>query len=153
MSPFTIDLWATRPVFLPGHRIRVEISSTNFPRFDRNLTTGEDQATGTRGQTARQTILSTTSATPRITHLGRSAVLLIGTRSPKTGAVLLTVTAATARPVQLRFDRLPSADELRRALDAAIPDSLYFDDVHGSPAYRRHLTSYFGEQIRVEIGR
>ena len=57
MSPFTIDLWATRPVFLPGHRIRVEISSTNFPRFDRNLTTSEDQATGTRGQTARQTIL------------------------------------------------------------------------------------------------
>jgi hypothetical protein len=79
-------------------------------------------------------------------------VLLIGTRSPKTGAVLLTVTAATARPMQLRFDRLPSADELRRALDAAIPDSLYFDDVHGSPAYRRHLTYYFGEQIRVEIG-
>ena len=57
MSPFTIDLWATRPVFLPGHRIRVEISSTNFPRFDRNLTTSEDQATGTRRQTARQTIL------------------------------------------------------------------------------------------------
>jgi hypothetical protein len=55
--------------------------------------------------------------------------------------------------MQLRFDRLPSADELRRALDAAIPDSLYFDDVHGSPAYRRHLTYYFGEQIRVEIGR
>jgi len=88
-----------------------------------------------------------------LTHLGRSAVLLIGTRSPKTGAVLLTVTAATARPVQLRFDRPPSADELRRTLDAAIPDSLYFDDVHGSPAYRRHLTYYFGEQIRVEIGR
>jgi CO/xanthine dehydrogenase FAD-binding subunit len=88
-----------------------------------------------------------------LTHLGRSTVLLIGTRSPKTGAVLLTVTAATARPAQLRFDRLPSADELRRALDAAIPDSLYFDDVHGSPAYRRHLTYYFAEQIRVEIGR
>jgi len=99
--------------------------------------------------------LSTTFAFRRasLTHLGRSAVLLIGTRSPKTGAVLLTVTAATARPVQLRFDRLPSADELRRALDAAISDSLYFDDVHGSPAYRRHLTYYFGEQIRVEIGR
>ena len=33
-----------------------EISSSNFPRFDRNLNTGEDQATGTRWQTARQTI-------------------------------------------------------------------------------------------------
>lgn len=88
-----------------------------------------------------------------LTHLGRSAVLLIGTRSPKTGAVLLTVTAATAHPVQLRFERVPSADELRRALDTAIPDDLYFDDVHGSPPYRRHLTYYFGEQIRQEIGR
>jgi CO/xanthine dehydrogenase FAD-binding subunit len=87
-----------------------------------------------------------------LTHLGRSAVLLIGTRSPGTGAVLLTVTAATARPVQLRFERPPSADELRLALDAGIPDSLYFDDVHGSPAYRRHLTYYFGEQIRQELG-
>jgi len=56
VSPFTIDLWATSHVFLPGHRIRVEISSSNFPRFDRNLNTGEDQATGTRRQTARQTV-------------------------------------------------------------------------------------------------
>jgi putative CocE/NonD family hydrolase len=37
---YTIDLWATSNVFLPGHRIRVEISSTNFPRFDRNPNTG-----------------------------------------------------------------------------------------------------------------
>ncbi len=56
VTQFAIDLWATSHVFLPGHRIRVEISSSNFPRFDRNLNTGEDQATGTRWQTARQTI-------------------------------------------------------------------------------------------------
>jgi len=56
VSTFTIDLWATSHVFLPGHRIRVEISSSNFPRFDRNLNTGDDPATGTRRQTARQTI-------------------------------------------------------------------------------------------------
>ncbi len=56
VTKFTIDLWATSHVFLPGHRIRVEISSSNFPRFDRNLNTGEDQATGTRWQSARQTV-------------------------------------------------------------------------------------------------
>jgi uncharacterized protein len=56
VSRFTIDLWATSHVFLPGHRIRVEIASSNFPRFDRNLNTGEDQATGTRRQSARQTV-------------------------------------------------------------------------------------------------
>ena len=53
---FTIDLWATSHVFLPGHSLRLEIASSNFPRFDRNLNTGEEQATGTRWQTAAQTI-------------------------------------------------------------------------------------------------
>jgi len=52
----TIDLWATSHVFLPGHSLRLEIASSNFPRFDRNLNTGEDQATGSRWQTAAQTI-------------------------------------------------------------------------------------------------
>ena len=56
VTAFTIDCWATSHVFRPGHRIRVEISSSNFPRFDRNLNTGEDQATGVRWQVAHQTI-------------------------------------------------------------------------------------------------
>lgn len=56
VSALTIDLWATSHVFLPGHRIRLEISSSNFPRFDRNLNTGEDQATGTRWRPAQQTV-------------------------------------------------------------------------------------------------
>ncbi len=44
---FSIDLWATSNVFLKGHRLRLEISSSNFPRFDRNLNTGERQADST----------------------------------------------------------------------------------------------------------
>ncbi|MGH8009657.1 MAG: CocE/NonD family hydrolase, partial [Candidatus Binatia bacterium] len=56
VSELTIDLWATSHVFLPGHRLRIEIASSNFPRFDRNLNTGEDQATGTRMQIAEQTV-------------------------------------------------------------------------------------------------
>jgi len=43
----TVDLWATSNVFLTGHKLRLEVSSSNFPRFDRNLNTGEDQARGT----------------------------------------------------------------------------------------------------------
>jgi putative CocE/NonD family hydrolase len=39
---FNIDLWSTSNVFRKGHRIRLEISSSNFPRFDRNLNTGEE---------------------------------------------------------------------------------------------------------------
>jgi uncharacterized protein len=37
-----LDLWATSNVFFRGHSLRLEISSSNFPRFDRNLNTGED---------------------------------------------------------------------------------------------------------------
>jgi hypothetical protein len=64
---------------------------------------------------------------------------------------LLTITAATPWPVQLRFDRLPSAQALRAAIDARIPTDGYFDDVHGTPAYKRHLTYHFAEQIRAEL--
>jgi hypothetical protein len=53
---FTIDLWAISNVFLPGHSVRLEISSSNFPRFDRNLNTGEPFGEGTKGIPARQTV-------------------------------------------------------------------------------------------------
>ncbi len=53
---YEIDLWVTSSVFLPGHKIRVEISSSNFPRFDRNLNTGEPCGTDTTWTKATQTI-------------------------------------------------------------------------------------------------
>jgi hypothetical protein len=53
----TIDLWSTSNVFLKGHKIRVEISSSNFPRFDRNLNTGKDAATDATFVKATNTIL------------------------------------------------------------------------------------------------
>jgi uncharacterized protein len=40
---FTIDLWATSNVFKRGHSLHLEISSSNFPRFDRNLNTGDQR--------------------------------------------------------------------------------------------------------------
>jgi putative CocE/NonD family hydrolase len=54
---FNIDLWATSNVFLAGHSLRLEISSSNFPRFDRNLNTGEEQGRATRMTKAANTIL------------------------------------------------------------------------------------------------
>jgi len=51
-----VDLWSTSNVFKAGHRIRVEISSSNFPRFDRNLNTGENPGLGTRMVKATNTI-------------------------------------------------------------------------------------------------
>jgi putative CocE/NonD family hydrolase len=52
----TLDLWATSNVFLVGHRLRLEVSSSNFPRFDRNLNSGEEQARATRAVKARNVI-------------------------------------------------------------------------------------------------
>jgi CO/xanthine dehydrogenase FAD-binding subunit len=84
-----------------------------------------------------------------LTHLGRSSVLLIGTIGDD--EMLLTVTAATVRPVQLRFDTQPSDAALYEAIDAAIPADLYLDDVHGSPQHRRHLTYHFAAEICQEL--
>jgi putative CocE/NonD family hydrolase len=56
VSKVTIDLWATSNVFLAGHKLRLEVSSSNFPRFDRNLNTGEDQAHATHSLKATNTV-------------------------------------------------------------------------------------------------
>jgi len=53
---YAVDLWATSNLFKAGHRIRLYVSSSNFPRFDRNRNTGEPIATATRSVKARQTI-------------------------------------------------------------------------------------------------
>jgi len=53
---YHIDLGPTSNVFRKGHRIRVDISSSNFPRFDRNLNTGGSFARETTWVIARQTI-------------------------------------------------------------------------------------------------
>jgi len=52
----TVDLWATSNVFLAGHKLRLEVSSSNFPRFDRNLNTGEEQARAMRMMKATNVI-------------------------------------------------------------------------------------------------
>jgi len=86
-----------------------------------------------------------------LTHLGRSEALLIGTRCPENGVLLLTITASTLRPVQLRFEKTPSAEAVRSAIDAAASIDDYLADTHGSPRHRQHLTYYFAEQIRQEL--
>ena len=54
---YKIDLWATSNVFQKGHRIRLEVSSSNFPRFDRNLNTGKDASTSSAFVKATNAIL------------------------------------------------------------------------------------------------
>ena len=54
---YDIDLWATSNLFKAGHRIRLYVSSSNFPRFSRNLNTGEPTLGATRMVKARQVVL------------------------------------------------------------------------------------------------
>ena len=54
---FHITIWETSNLFKAGHRIRLEISSSNFPRFDRNLNTGNVPNMDAEMRTANQTIL------------------------------------------------------------------------------------------------
>jgi len=53
----SLDLWGTSNLFLRGHSLRLEISSSNFPRFDRNFNTGEDIKFARNFVSVRNTIL------------------------------------------------------------------------------------------------
>ena len=60
-----------------------------------------------------------------------------------------------SRPVQLRLATPSGAPTppaaLAEALDAAIPDGTYHDDVHGLPAWRKDMTYRLAEEIRAEL--
>ncbi|WP_329577312.1 FAD binding domain-containing protein [Kitasatospora sp. NBC_01250] len=89
--------------------------------------------------------------------LGRSGALLIGALEPpaasgRHGILTLTVTAATVRPIQLRFPVPPNARAVREAVENAVEPGEYFDDIHGLPAWRRHMTLRYAEEIRTELG-
>lgn len=56
MYEFVIDMRGTANVFQPGHRIRVDVTSSNFPQYDRNPNTGEDLGVSARVRTAKQTV-------------------------------------------------------------------------------------------------
>jgi CO/xanthine dehydrogenase FAD-binding subunit len=85
-----------------------------------------------------------------LSPLGRSSALLIGTLA-RDGGFALTITASTPRPVRLAFAALPSGATLRQRIEATIAENQYYDDVHGAPAWRRHMTLLFAEEIRREL--
>ncbi len=86
-----------------------------------------------------------------LSPLGRSAAVVIGRRSPRDGTVVLTLTAATVRPVQLRFSGVPGPGELLAALAGAAPR--YHDDVHGAPAWREAITRQLAVEVLDELER
>jgi CO/xanthine dehydrogenase FAD-binding subunit len=87
-----------------------------------------------------------------LSNLGRSGVLLIGRRDAD-GGLVITVTAATKRPVQLRFAtaKMPGPAALADAVANAIPAELYHNDIHGLPEWRQDMTLRLAEEIRAEL--
>lgn len=85
-----------------------------------------------------------------LSPLGRSGALIIGTMAAD-GAFALTITASTTRPIQFVFPTPPKAEDLRARIDSVLPLWAYYDDVHGTPPWRRHMTLHFAEEIRREL--
>ena len=138
-------------------------ASRSVPVVD--FVTGDGRNTLAPGELLRSIHLPASALSSRVafrrlslSNLGRSGVLLVG-RLDADGGLVLTVTAATKRPVQLRLDSAAKAGsagagaaaELSAALDAAIPDGLYHDDIHGLPAWRKDMTHRLAEEIRAEL--
>jgi N-acetylated-alpha-linked acidic dipeptidase len=130
-TEITIDLGATSNLFRAGHRIRLEISSSNFPRFDRNPNTGGVFGEDREVRLARQTILHDAAhpsrlilpIVPRPALSERARVegfeqrFLDGVSTDSISAIHRQVTehphiAGSARSMEV-------ADRVRRALDRA----------------------------------
>ncbi|MEA2884854.1 MAG: hypothetical protein QOH32_4110 [Bradyrhizobium sp.] len=118
---------------------------------------GDQRNVLSRGDLLRQIDLPAAALTRRcafrqisLTPVGRSAALLIGTVSGE-AAFALTITASTVRPVRLTFGGIPQAGELRDAILHLVPDGLYHTDIHGKPAWRKHMTLRLAGEIRDEL--
>ncbi|MFI5085808.1 MAG: FAD binding domain-containing protein [Actinomycetales bacterium] len=166
MISLCASLDATATILAPGG------GSRDVPVAD--LVTGDGRTGLMPGELLRGIVLPAAALASRtafrrlsLSNLGRSGVLLIG-RLDADGTLVITVTAATTRPVQLRFgggaaagSRVgspgrvfpapPDAAALRAALTAAIPAELYHDDIHGLPEWRRDMTYRLAEEIRAEL--
>jgi CO/xanthine dehydrogenase FAD-binding subunit len=92
---------------------------------------------------ASRTALRKTALSP----LGRSGAVLVGRLAPD-GGFVLTVTAGTVRPVQLRYPAVPDA----AALDADVAAVQgWFTDAHGAADWRRAVSRLLAEEIRTEL--
>ncbi|REK90894.1 FAD-binding molybdopterin dehydrogenase [Streptomyces inhibens] len=83
--------------------------------------------------------------------LGRSGALVIGALDPLDGSLAVTLTAATVRPFRLWFPLPPDAEELRDTIERTVAGGDWFDDIHGLPAWRRHMALRLAEEVRSEL--
>ena len=117
---------------------------------------GPGQTALTRGALLRSVLLpdsalrcATAFRQLSLSPLGRSAVVVVGRAAPAGGEVVITVTASVGRPVRLHFEAPPTADRLQQAFDTAGIE--YYDDPHGDPMWREHLSRMYAEEVRREL--
>jgi len=82
-----------------------------------------------------------------LSPLGRSGVVLIGRRPPG-GGFVLTITAGTVRPVQLRYATVPAPAGLQADVEAV---DAWFTDAHGAADWRRAVSVVLGLEILDEL--
>ncbi|MGI8458353.1 MAG: FAD binding domain-containing protein [Propionibacteriaceae bacterium] len=118
------------------------------------LVTGNQENALALGDVLRSLLIPTTSLGARtafrkiaLSPLGRSGSVVIGRVDPD-GAYVLTVSAATLRPIQLRWPRLPEPG-VQAAAVAAI--DAWFTDPHGAADWRRAVSVIMAEEIRAEL--
>lgn len=81
-----------------------------------------------------------------LTAHGRSAALLVATSCPGDGGFRMTVTASTVRPLHRHWPAPPAPGVLDGWL-SGLPDATWLDDVHGAPAWRRHMTRRLAAEL------
>ncbi|MDX3231503.1 FAD binding domain-containing protein [Streptomyces sp. ME19-01-6] len=149
MITLTVALEATYELWAPDGSART-VDALDF-------VTGDNRNILTPGEVLRRIDIPARALRKRAAHrrftltrLGRSTVFLIGTQTPGTSDLVLTVTAGTTRPVRIAFDTMPDARTLQQSIDV-IPEDVWFADPNGTPDHRRHLTKHFAEEIRREL--
>ncbi|KQU06328.1 hypothetical protein ASG56_01085 [Rhodococcus sp. Leaf7] len=120
-----------------------------------NLVVGAQRTSLATGEVIRSvdiddSVLRSRTACRRISLAprGRSGAVVIG-RLDADGSVVLTITAATDRPIQLRASTLP-VDAAAWVRDT-VPADAWYDDVHGAPDWRRHVSGVLAQQICEEL--
>lgn len=150
MISLTAALDARCHIWMPGGSAR-EMAVMDFVRgpLDTALRPGEvlRSILVPHAALARRTAMRKIS----LSRLGRSGALVVGTQAPLSQGLDVTITASTPRPVRLAFAEFPDAEALRARLNAALPPDAYYDDIHGRPDWRRHVTGLLAEEVRAEL--
>ncbi|MBC7300189.1 MAG: FAD binding domain-containing protein [Nocardia sp.] len=123
----------------------------------RDFVTGPGENLLASGDIVRSFLVPTTSISARTScrkiataPLGRSGSVVMGRRDADERCAI-TITAATVRPVVLDFCTVPSRSELTDAL-AHLDADVWFDDPHGAPDWREHVTGLLAAEVVAELG-